>query len=127
MRQTRQRLQPATGDGTEQGELIAVYRHHAIITNTTLGTVEADQRHRDRVPAEQVIAEFKDGPIVHLPSGKYSANAAWLAHAVIAFNIARATAVATHVRTARWATLRTRIIHIPARIATTGRRLVQYQ
>ena len=50
--------------------------------------------------------------------------AAWVACSVLAFNIARATAVAAAMRTARWATVRTRILNIPARIATTGRRLV---
>ena len=118
------RLQPLASDGTEQGELFATYRHHAFITNSTLGTVEADQRHRDHALVEQVIAELKNGPLTHLPSGKYAANAAWVAHAVIAFNIARATAVAAAMRTARWATLRTRIINVPGRIAATGRRLV---
>lgn len=118
------RLQPLTSDGTEQGELFASYRHHAFITNSTLDMIEADQHHRDHALVEQVIAELKDGPLAHLPSGKYPANAAWVAHAVIAFNLARATAVAAAMRTARWATLRTRIINIPARIAATGRRLV---
>jgi len=118
------RLQPLASDGSEQGELFATYRHHAFITNTTLSVIEADQRHRDHALVEQVIAELKDGPLAHLPSGKYAANAAWVACAVIAFNIARATAVAASMRTARWATLRTRIINVPARIATTGRRLV---
>lgn len=118
------RHQPLASDGTEQGELFATYRHHAFITNSTLGTVEADQRHRDHALVEQVIAELKNGPLAHLPSGKYAANAAWVSCAVIAFNTARATAVAASMRTARWATLRTRIINIPARIATTGRRLV---
>lgn len=118
------RLQPLASDGSEQGELFATYRHHAFITNSTLSMVEADQRHRDHALVEQVIAELKDGPLAHLPSGKYAANAAWVACAVIGFNIARATAVAASMRTARWATLRTRIINIPARIATTSRRLV---
>ena len=118
------RHQPLASDGTEQGELFATYRHHAFITNSTLGTVEADQRHRDHALVEQVIAELKNGPLAHLPSGKYAANAAWVSCAVIAFNTARATAVAASMRTARWATVRTRIINIPARIATTGRRLV---
>jgi len=117
------RIQPRAGDGTEQGELFATYRHHAFITNSTLPTIEADQRHRDHAIIEQVIAELKDGPLAHLPSGKYAANAAWVAHAAIAFNIARAAA-ATSTGHHRWATLRTRIINIPARIATTGRRLV---
>ena len=47
-----------------------------------------------------------------------------MACAVIAFNLARATAVAADMAAARWATLRRRIINVPARIATTGRRLV---
>ena len=118
------RLQPLASDGTEQGELFATYRHHAFITNSTLSMVEADQRHRDHALVEQVIAELKDGPLAHLPSGHYAANAAWVACAVTAFNIARAAAVAASMRTARWATVRTRIINIPARIAATGRRLV---
>lgn len=118
------RLQPLASDGTEQGELFAAYRHHAFITNSTLGMVQADQRHRDHAIVEQVIAELKDGPLAHLPSGRYAANAAWVAHAVIAFNLARATAVAAGQHKSRWATLRTRIFNVPARIATTGRRLV---
>jgi len=120
------RLQPLTGDGTEQGELFATYRHHAFITNSTLDMVEADQRHRGHAIVEQVIAELKDGPLAHLPSGKYAANAAWVACAAIAFNIARATAVAADMTTTRWASLRTKIINVPARVAATGRRLVLY-
>ena len=118
------RLQPRASDATEQGELFPTYRHHAFITNSTLGMVVADQRHRDHAIVEQVIAELKDGPLAHLPSGQYAANAAWVSCAATAFNIARAAAVAAGQTKARWATLRTRIINIPARIATTGRRLV---
>lgn len=118
------RLQPLAGDGTAQGELFATYRHHAFITNSTLPMVEADERHRDHAIVEQVVAELKDGPLAHLPSGRYAANAAWVACAVIAFNIARAAAAAAGLAKARWATLRRRIINIPARLATTGRRLV---
>ncbi len=63
-------------------------RHHAFITNSTLPPIEADQTHREHAIIEQVIAELRDGPLAHLPSGNYAANAAWLAHAVIAFNVA---------------------------------------
>ena len=118
------RLQPATSDGSAQGELFATYRHHAFITNSALSSIEADERHRDHAIIEQVIAEVKDGPLAHLPSKSYAANAAWVALAVIAFNIARAAAVAAGQANARWATLRTRIINVPARIATTARRVV---
>ncbi|MGI8522194.1 MAG: IS1380 family transposase [Nocardioides sp.] len=115
------RLNPV-GGGTEQGELFDAYRHHAFVTNSTLGTVEADARHRDHAVIEQVIAELKDGPMAHLPSGKKTANSAWLAHTVMAFNLARAAGVLAgnrHAR-ARWATLRTHLINIPGRIATSG-------
>ncbi len=117
------RLQPLAGDGTEQGELFATYRHHGFITNSTLSLVEADERHRDHAVVEQVIAELKEGPLAHLPSGKYAANAAWVAHAVIAFNLVRALD-ATAPGHRRWATVRSRLINVPARIAATGRRLV---
>ena len=117
------RLQPLASDGSQQGELFAAYRHHAFITNSALSVVEADQHHRDHALVEQVIAELKDNALAHLPSGKYAANAAWVSCAVIAFNIARAAAVAAAMRTARWATLRDKLITIPARIANTSRRL----
>lgn len=117
------RLQQLTSDGTEQGELFAAYRHHAFITNSTLSTVEADQRHRDHALVEQVIAELKGNALAHLPSGKYAANAAWVSLAVLAFNLARATAVAANMRAARWSSLRRKVIEIPGRIATTSRRL----
>jgi hypothetical protein len=117
------RLQPLASDGTVQGELFAAYRHHAFITNSALATLEADERHRDHAIIEQVIAELKDGPLAHLPSGRYAANAARVAHAVIAFNLARAATVAAGQHRARWASLRTKLINVPARVASTSRRL----
>ncbi len=117
------RLQPLACDGTEQGELFATYRHHAFITNSTLGLVEADQRHRDHAIVEQVIAELKDNALAHLPSGRYTANAAWVSLAVMAFNLARAAAVAAGLAKARWASLRRKIIRVAGRIASTSRRL----
>ncbi len=117
------RIQRLASDGTEQGELFATYRHHAFITNSTLGLVQADQTHREHAIIEQVIAELKDGALAHLPSGSYAANAAWVAHTVIAFNIARASAVAAGTPKIRWATLREQIIKTPARVAATGGRL----
>lgn len=108
------------------GELFDAYRHHAFITNTTLTAVEADVWHRKHAIIEQVIAELKAGPLTHLPSGKFAANAAWLAFAVIAFNISRAAAVAAGTGKARMATIQRMIIAAPARIASTGRRLIMH-
>ncbi len=123
------RLNPVTrtkdGELSVQEELFATYRHHGFITNSTLSSIEADQRHRDHAIVEQVIVGLKDGPIAHLPSGSYAANAAWLAHAVIAFNLARTAGVLASTRhaRARWATLRPHLINVPARVASSARRL----
>lgn len=118
------RHQPLASDGSQQGELFAAHRHHAFITNSTLSIVDADQTHRDHAVVEQVIAELKAGPLAHLPSGKYAANAAWVATAAIAFNLARAAAAAAGQARIRWASLRAKIINVPARIASTGRRQI---
>jgi hypothetical protein len=118
------RLNQAAAAG--QDELFTTWRHHAFITNSTLSTVDADETHRDHAIIEQVIAELKDGPLAHAPSGKFQANAAWLALACLAFNLLRAAGAATSARhaKARWATLRTELIDLPARIASSARRLV---
>jgi len=109
-----------------QDELFTSWRHHAFVTNSTLSTVHADEHHRDHAIVEQVIAELKDGPLAHTPSGKFTANAAWLTLATIAFNLLRAAGAAASPRHAhaRWATLRSHLIAVPARIATSARRLV---
>ncbi len=121
------RLNPAAMQGPhQQDELFTMWRHHGFVTNSTLTTIAADETHRDHAIVEQVIAELKNGPLAHFPSGTFTANAAWLTLACIAFNVLRAAGAAASVRhaKARWATLRTHLITIPARIASTGRRLV---
>jgi len=107
-----------------QGELFTCWRHHAFITNTTLDAVAADAHHRDHAIIEQVNAELKAGPLAHLPSGKYAANAAWLACTVMAFNLSRAAAHATGMPKARMATMTRRIVATPARIAHTARHVI---
>ena len=119
-----QRLNPAETAG--QDELFTTWRHHGFVTNSTLSTVAADETHRDHAIIEQVIAELKNGPLAHAPSGKFAANAAWLTLACLAFNVLRAAGAAASPRhaKARWATLRTHLVAIPARIASSARRLV---
>jgi hypothetical protein len=58
-----------------------------------------------------------NGPLAHLPSGRFAANNAWLTCAAIAHNLTRAAghlAGPSHA-TARAATIRTRIINVAAR------------
>jgi hypothetical protein len=117
------RLNPTSN--RDQGELFAAYRYHALFTNSPLPTLEAERCHRGHAVIEQVIADLKAGPLAHLPSGKFAANAAWLSCATIAFNLTRAAgaiASAVHAK-ATTATLRTQLIQVPARIARSARRL----
>ena len=120
------RLGAAPALAAGQGELFATWRHHAFITNSPLDAVQADAVHRGHAIIEQVIAELKDGPLAHLPSGTFTANAAWLATTVLAFNLTRAAAHAAAIPRARATTVRTTIIAVPARLARTGRRLLMH-
>jgi len=102
-----------------QTEAFAVYRYHAVFTDSSEPMLAAEATHRDHAIVEQVIAELKNGPLAHLPSGRFTANAAWLACATIAFNLTRTAAVLAggrHTRT-RTATIRAQLIHTPARVA----------
>ena len=78
-----------------QDGLFDVWRFHAFFTTTdptVLDTVTADQVHRRHAIIEQVHADLKNSALAHLPSGVFTANAAWLVLAVIAFNLTRAAA-----------------------------------
>lgn len=106
-----------------QGELFPVWRHHAIFTDSPLPMLAAEADHRKHAIIEQVIADLKNGPLAHLPSGSFTANSAWLVLAVIAFNLLRAAgslASPTHAK-ATTATIRAQLITIAARVATSAR------
>jgi hypothetical protein len=120
------RLQPRPVAGTgEQAELFAAHRYHAVFTDSPLPLVQAEKAHREHAIVEQVIADLKNGPLAHLPSGKFTANAAWLVLAAIAFNLTRAAgalASAFHAR-ATTGTIRAQLISVPAPLARSARRL----
>ena len=89
-------------------------------------TLAAEAAHRDHAIIEQVIADLKHSALAHLPSGHFGANGAWLACAVMAYNLTRAAgalAGAMHAK-ARTATLRARLINVAARISNSARRQV---
>jgi Transposase DDE domain group 1 len=115
---------------TGQGTLFDTWRFHAFFTTTSpevLDTVAADKTHRGHAIIEQVHADLKNSALAHLPSGKFTANAAWLVLAVIAFNLTRAAATLTgspRLATATTATIRRTLITVPARAASRARRLI---
>ncbi|MFI1955663.1 hypothetical protein ACH437_28150 [Streptomyces xinghaiensis] len=72
--------------------------------------------YRERAHIEQVFADLEDSALAHLPSGKFTANAARLTRA------ASHLASVFHAR-ARTGTIHRHLINIPTRIATDARRI----
>jgi hypothetical protein len=111
--------------GPDQPALVEGYRYHAVFTDSPLTMLQAETCHRGHAIVEHVIADLKAGPLAHLPSGKFAANAAWLTLAAIAHNLTRAAGCLASVfhASARPATLRDQLINVPARIARSRRRI----
>jgi hypothetical protein len=108
-----------------QGELFTVWRHHAAFTDSPYILVQAEAQHRGHAIIEQVFAELIDGPLAHLPSGRFNANNAWLTCIAIAHNLTRAAATLTgrpH-HTARAATIRRHLINVAGRITRHAREI----
>jgi hypothetical protein len=106
-----------------QGELFTAWRYHAVFTDSPFTMLQAEEHHRGHAQAEQVFADWTDGPLAHLPSGSFPANAAWLALTAISCNLLRAAgalAGLTYAK-ARGATLRAGLINVAARTARHGR------
>lgn len=120
-------LNPKKDQG--QDTLFDTWRFHAFFTTTppeVRDTVTADQVHRRHAVIENVHADLKASALAHLPSGVFTANAAWVVCAVMAFNLTRAAATltgASELARATTPTIRRKLINIPARAATTARRV----
>jgi len=106
-----------------QDELFACWRYHAVFTDSPFRTIQAESQHRDHALVEQVFADLTSGPLAHLPSGSFAANAAWLTCTAMSHNLTRAAGALAglfHAR-ARGATIRSHLIAVAARIARHGR------
>ena len=65
--------------------LFANYSYHAFITDRDGETLELEADHRRHAEVENAIRDLKYGVgLNHLPSGRFPANAAWLAVQVMA-------------------------------------------
>ncbi len=86
--------------------------------------LQAERDHRRHAIIEQVIADLKNGPLAHLPSGHFAANSAWLVLAAMAFNLTRAvgTLASTIHTKATTATIRRQLISVAARLTRSARR-----
>ena len=76
------RVKPSPGS---QLALLATYDYHAFITDREGDTLSLEADHRRHAVVEDPIRELKYGVgLNHLPSGRFAANAAWLALNVLA-------------------------------------------
>jgi hypothetical protein len=97
------------------------WRYHAFVTSSTADPLTADRFHRDHARVELAIRDLKEGAgLEHCPSGRFFANAAWLACAVLAHNLIRwtdqlgGTRHGDQLTIAR--TVRTRLLALPGRL-----------
>ena len=83
-------MKPTPGS---QLALFASYSYHGFITDRDGEMLELEADHRRHAEIENAIRDLKHGVgLNHLPSGRFAANAAWLAVQVMAHNLARWTA-----------------------------------
>lgn len=94
-----------------------------MLTDSPFELVQAEGQHRDHAIVEQVFADVTSGPLAHMPSGVFAANAAWLSIAAMAHNLLRAAGALASVphAKARAATIRRDLIAVAARTARHGR------
>ena len=87
--------------------------------------LELEADHRRHAEIENAIRDLKHGVgLNHLPSGRFAANAAWLAVQVMAHNIARWTArIGLGEQVVTTKTLRRRFFSLAGRITRSARRL----
>ena len=115
------RVKPAPGS---QLALFVNYSYHAFISDRAGELMELEAGHRRHAEIENAIRDLKYGVgLNHLPSGRFAANAAWLAVQVIAHNLARWTArlgLGEGIVTTR--TLRRRYFALAGRLTHSARR-----
>ena len=115
------RVKPTPGS---QLALLVDYAFHAFVTDRDGETIALEADHRAHAVVENTIRDLKYGVgLNHMPSGRFGANAAWLALSVMAHNLARWTSrlglgetlIATD-------TLRRRYLGMPGRLTHSARK-----
>ena len=116
------RVRPTPGS---QLALFASYSYHGFVTDRDGETLELEADHRRHAEIENAIRDLKYGVgLNHLPSGRFAANAAWMAIQVMAHNLARWTArIGLGERIVTTKTLRRRFFSIAGRLTRSARHL----
>ena len=105
--------------------LFANYSYHAFITDREGDTLYLEADHRRHAEIENAIRDLKYGVgLNHLPSGRFPANAAWLAVQVMAHNLVRwTTRIGLGEPLTTTKTLRRRFFSLAGRLTRKARRL----
>jgi hypothetical protein len=101
------------------------WRHHAFVTNRDGDAAALDADHRRHAVQELAIRDLKYGAgLIHCPSGRFNANAAWLLATTLAHNLTRWVALlgldTQQLTVAK--TARRRLLNIPGRLTHSARR-----
>jgi hypothetical protein len=116
------RVKPTPGS---QLALFAPYSYHAFITDRPGEMLELEADHRRHAEVELVIRDLKEGVgWNHMPSGRFGANAAWMAIAAMAHNLSRWSARLGGIspRIVTTPTMRRRYFSVPGHLSRSGRR-----
>ena len=116
------RVRPTPGS---QLALFANYSYHAFITDREGDTLQLEADHRRHAEIENAIRDLKYGVgLNHLPSGRFAANAAWMAVQALAHNLARWSArIGLGEQVVTTKTLRRRFFSLAGRLTRSARRL----
>jgi len=103
------------------------WRHTCFITNTAAGDLAAlEVRHRGHARVEDRVRNWKNTGLGNLPFEDFVRNQAWVAATVVASCLLAWTQLVCldgDLAVAEPKTLRYRLLHVAARLATRGRRL----
>ncbi len=116
------RVRPTPGS---QLALFTNYSYHAFITDREGDTLRLEADHRRHAEIENAIRDLKYGMgLNHLPSGRFAANAAWMAVQVLAYNLARWTSrIGLGEQMVTTKTLRRRFFSLAGRLTRSARLL----
>ena len=89
VRRVPERNTKKLADAAQEG-LFTVWRYHAIFTNNPAELWSPSPSTGGTRSSSRSSPTSRPGPLAHLPSGRFQANAAWLVAATIAFNLTRA-------------------------------------
>ncbi len=115
------RVPPTPGS---QLALFTEFSYHAFITDRSGDMLSLEADHRAHAEVENTIRDLKYGMgLNHMPSGRFGANAAWLALNAIAHNLVRwVSRIGLEETLVMTRTMRRRYFSLPGRITTSARK-----